>query len=149
MLDVNLTGTFVVCQEAAKLLAARGRGRIVVVTSVHEHVPLEGSAAYCASKGGLGLLVKTMALELAGAGVTVNAVAPGEIATEMTGHEDVDPRTVERPMIPAGRPGHADEIAALIAFLCSDQASYITGASYVADGGMLLMPAAANTMANR
>ena len=142
VLDVDLTGAFTCAQEAARRMVAAGRGgRIVNVTSIHEHVPLPGSAAYCAAKGGLGLLTKVMALELAAHEITVNAVAPGEIATPMTGHEDVDPRTIERPAIPLGRPGHAREIAELIAFLASPAASYITGQSYVADGGLLLMAA--------
>jgi NAD(P)-dependent dehydrogenase (short-subunit alcohol dehydrogenase family) len=145
VLEVDLTGAFLCGQAAARrMVAAERGGRIVNVTSVHEHVPLRGSSAYCAAKGGLGLLTKVMALELAEHGITVNAVAPGEIATPMTGNEDVDPATVERPKIPAGRPGHADEIAATIAFLASDGASYVTGASYVVDGGLLLMAAVAN-----
>jgi NAD(P)-dependent dehydrogenase (short-subunit alcohol dehydrogenase family) len=142
VLEVDLTGAFCCGQEAARrMVAARGGGRIVNVTSVHEHVPLRGSAAYCAAKGGLGLLTKVMALELAGHGITVNAVAPGEIATPMTGNEDVDPHTIDRPGIPARRPGHAKEMAEVIAFLASPGASYVTGASYVADGGLLLMAA--------
>jgi NAD(P)-dependent dehydrogenase (short-subunit alcohol dehydrogenase family) len=123
------------------MVAGGHGGRIVNVTSVHEHVPLPGASSYCAAKGGLGLLTKVMALELAQHGITVNSVAPGEIATPMTGNEDVDPATVDRPAIPIGRPGHADEIAELIAFLASPGASYITGASYVADGGLMLMAA--------
>jgi NAD(P)-dependent dehydrogenase (short-subunit alcohol dehydrogenase family) len=145
VLDTDLTGAFVCAQAAARRMVAAGRGgRIVNVTSVHEHVPLEGSAAYCAAKGGLGLLTKVMALELAGYGVTVNAVAPGEVATAMTGNEDVDPRTVKRPGIPLGRPGHAREVAGAVAWLASEQASYVTGASFVVDGGLLLMAAMAN-----
>ena len=85
-----------------------------------------------------------MALELAEHGITVNAVAPGEIATEMTGNEDVDPRTVERPSIPAGRPGDANEVAALIAHLARPESAYVTGASLVVDGGLLLMAAVRN-----
>jgi NAD(P)-dependent dehydrogenase (short-subunit alcohol dehydrogenase family) len=85
-----------------------------------------------------------MALELAEHGITVNAVAPGEIATPMTGAEDQDPRRLDRPGIPAGRPGHADEIAEAIAFLASPEAGYATGASFVIDGGLLLMAAARN-----
>jgi NAD(P)-dependent dehydrogenase (short-subunit alcohol dehydrogenase family) len=98
-----------------------------------------GSAAYCAAKAGLGLLTKTMAIELAEHGITVNAVAPGEISTPMTGQEDVDPHTESRPGVPLGRPGDAHEIAAVVAFLASADASYLTGASVVCDGGMLLM----------
>jgi NAD(P)-dependent dehydrogenase (short-subunit alcohol dehydrogenase family) len=142
VLEVDLTGAFCCAQEAARRMVAAGRGgRIVNVTSVHEHVPLVGSAAYCAAKGGLGLLTKVMALELAAHGITVNAVAPGEIATPMTGNEDVDPHTIDRPAIPARRPGGAHEVAEVIAFLASEGASYVTGASYVADGGLLLMAA--------
>lgn len=145
VLDVDLTVGFTAGQEAARRMVAAGRGgRIVNVTSVHEHVPLRGSSAYCAAKGGLGLLTKVMALELAEHGITVNAVAPGEIATPMTGAHDRDPREIERPTIPLGRPGHAREIAAAIAFLASEQASYVTGESFVVDGGLLLMAAVQN-----
>jgi NAD(P)-dependent dehydrogenase (short-subunit alcohol dehydrogenase family) len=126
------------------MVAARRGGRIVNVTSVHEHVPLPGSAAYCAAKGGLGLLTKVMALELAEHGITVNAVAPGEIATPMTGQHEEDPHSNERPGIPARRPGDAREIAAAIAFLASAEASYVTGESFVVDGGLTLMAAVRN-----
>jgi NAD(P)-dependent dehydrogenase (short-subunit alcohol dehydrogenase family) len=147
VLRVNLTGTFACSQAAARRMVAAGRGgRIVNVTSVHEHVPLEGSAAYCASKGGIGLLTKVMALELAEHGITVNAVAPGEIATPMTGQHDEDPRRAERPGIPAGRPGDAREVAHAIAALADPAATYMTGASLVVDGGMLLMAAMANQL---
>lgn len=142
VLEVDLTGAFLCAQAAARRMVAAGEGgRIVNVTSVHEHIPLPGSSAYCAAKGGLGLLTKVMALELAAHGITVNAVAPGEIATPMTGKEDVDPHTIDRPAIPARHPGHAREIAEVIAFLASPGASYVTGASYVADGGLTLMAA--------
>jgi NAD(P)-dependent dehydrogenase (short-subunit alcohol dehydrogenase family) len=145
VLEVDLTGAFVCAQAAARHLVSQQRGgRIINVTSVHEHVPLEGSAAYCAAKGGLGLLTKVMALELAPHGITVNAVAPGEISTPMTGQEDVDPHTEDRPGIPMARPGDAREIAAAIRFLAAPDASYATGWSYVVDGGLLLMAAVAN-----
>jgi NAD(P)-dependent dehydrogenase (short-subunit alcohol dehydrogenase family) len=142
ILETDLTGAFLCAQAAARRMVAAGAGgRIVNVTSVHEHIPLAGAAPYCASKGGLGLLTKVMALELAPHGITVNSVAPGEISTPMTGQEDVDPRTQERPGIPARRPGHAHEIAALVAFICRDEAAYLTGESVVMDGGLSLMAA--------
>ncbi len=145
VLTVDLDGPFLCAQRAARRMVERGSGgRIVNVTSVHEHIPLPQAAAYCAAKGGLGLLTKVMALELAPHGITVNAIAPGEIATPMTGNEDVDPGTVEREAIPMGRPGDAHEMAAVIAFLASPEASYVTGESVVADGGLLLMAAVAN-----
>jgi NAD(P)-dependent dehydrogenase (short-subunit alcohol dehydrogenase family) len=145
IVDVDLTGAFVAAQEAARRMVDAGRGgRIVNVTSVHEHVPLRGATAYCAAKGGLGQLTRVMALELAEHGITVNSVAPGEIATPMTGAEDEDPAAIERPGIPAGRPGHAHEIASAIAYLASPEATYVTGASWVIDGGLMLMAAQAN-----
>jgi NAD(P)-dependent dehydrogenase (short-subunit alcohol dehydrogenase family) len=142
ILETDLTGAFLCAQAAARrMVAAGGGGRIVNVTSVHEHIPKAGAAPYCASKGGLGLLTKVMALELAQHGITVNSVAPGEISTPMTGQEDEDPRARDRPGIPAHRPGHAHEIAALIAFICRDEAAYLTGESVVMDGGLTLMAA--------
>jgi len=147
VLDTDLTGAYLAAQEAARRMVEQDEGgRIVNVTSVHEHVPKSGSSAYCAAKGGLGLLTKVMALELAEHGITVNAVAPGEIATAMTHQEDEDVSTEDRPAIPLGRPGDAREIGAVIAFLCSPEASYATGASFVIDGGMLLMAAEANAL---
>ncbi|MEU9355429.1 SDR family oxidoreductase [Streptomyces griseoloalbus] len=140
VLDVDLVGPFLCGQKAARRMIRQGDGgRIVNVTSVHEHQPRVGAAPYCAAKGGLGLLTQVMALELAEHGITVNAVAPGEIATPMTGQEDVDPRTERRPGVPLGRPGDAREVAAVIAFLAGPDASYVTGASWSVDGGMLRM----------
>ncbi|GAA2260039.1 oxidoreductase [Streptomyces ruber] len=140
VLDVDLVGPFLCSQRAARrMIRQGGGGRIVNVTSVHEHQPRVGAAPYCAAKGGLGLLTQVMALELGEHGITVNAVAPGEIATPMTGQEDTDVRTERRPGVPLGRPGDAREIAAVIAFLASRDASYVTGASWAADGGMLRM----------
>jgi NAD(P)-dependent dehydrogenase (short-subunit alcohol dehydrogenase family) len=118
VIDTNLSGAFLCSQGAARRMVETGNGgRIINITSVHEHIPRTGASAYCASKGGLGLLTKVMAMELAVYGITVNAIAPGEIATPMTGAEDTDPGTIERPNLPLGRPGHAREIAAWVAFL--------------------------------
>ncbi len=145
-LAVDLDGAFLCLQRVARAMKEAGDGgRIVAITSVHEHVPLPESAAYTAAKHGLGGLVKQMALELAEHGITVNAVAPGEIATPMTDQEDVDPATQEREGIPAGRPGSAHEIASIVSWLASPGASYATGHSFVVDGGLLLMAAVRNT----
>lgn len=143
VLTVDLDGSFCSLQAAARHMVDAGTGgRIVAVTSVHEHAPLVGAAPYCAAKGGLGLLVKVAAIELAEYGITVNSVAPGEIATEMTGQEDESVVTggdKARPGIPVARPGDAREVAATIAFLCGPDAGYITGVSWAVDGGMLMM----------
>ena len=136
----DLDGAFLCIQRACQHMVDAGNGgRIIAVTSVHEHQPRVGSAAYDAAKHGLGGLIKTIALELGDRGITANAVAPGEIATPMTGQEDEDPHGERRPGVPLGRPGDAREVAAVIAFLASPESSYVTGASWVVDGGMLQM----------
>jgi hypothetical protein len=121
------------------MVKADNGGRLIAVTSVHEHQPRVGSGPYDAAKHGIGGLIKTFALELGQYHITANSVAPGEIATPMTGQEDQDPHQQERLGIPLGRPGDAREIAAVIAFLASPGADYVTGASWVVDGGMLQM----------
>jgi NAD(P)-dependent dehydrogenase (short-subunit alcohol dehydrogenase family) len=136
-LELNLTGPFLCTQAAARRMVAAGAGgRIVNVTSIHEHVPLPAAAAYSAAKAGLGMLTKVAALELAEHGITVNAVAPGHIATPMTGKAGVDPASVALPQVPLGRPGGPDEVGALIAALAGDAGDYVTGASVLVDGGL-------------
>ncbi|MPV36139.1 SDR family oxidoreductase [Georgenia subflava] len=141
VISVDLDGAFLCLQAGAKHMVSAGEGgRIVAITSVHEHAPRVGAAPYCAAKGGLGLLVKVAALELAEHGITVNAVAPGEIATPMTGQEDESVLEDKyRPGIPVARPGDAREIAATVAFLCGPDGGYVNGASWAVDGGMLQM----------
>jgi NAD(P)-dependent dehydrogenase (short-subunit alcohol dehydrogenase family) len=141
VLDLDLLAPFLCAQRAARRMVEQGRGgRIVNVTSVHEHVPLPDGAAYVTAKHALGGLTKQMAFELGEHGILVNSVAPSEIATKMTGQEDEDPRGNERP-VPVGRPGDAREVGALIAFLASPENGYVTGQSYVVDGGMLVTTA--------
>jgi NAD(P)-dependent dehydrogenase (short-subunit alcohol dehydrogenase family) len=132
-LEINLTGPFLCAQAAARrMVAAGGGGRIVNVTSIHEHAPLPHAGAYCAAKAGLGMLTKVLALELAPHGITVNSVAPGHIATPMTGTA----RDRALPQIPLGRPGGPEEVADVIALLATG--GYATGASVLVDGGLSL-----------
>lgn len=142
LLATDLDGAFLCAQRAARHLVSGGQGgRIINVTSVHEHVPRVGSAAYCAAKGGLGMLTKVLALELAQYSITVNSVAPGEIATPMTGKDEADAYFEERPGNPLGRPGHVKEVASVIGFLASPRSAYVTGTSVVVDGGLMGMAA--------
>jgi NAD(P)-dependent dehydrogenase (short-subunit alcohol dehydrogenase family) len=139
VIDVNLTGAFLAAQAAARRMVRQGRGGAIVnVTSVHEHIPLSGSGPYTASKHGLGGLTKVMALELGQHRIRVNSVAPGQIATRMTGQEDRPPAAAN---VPLSRAGDAREVGSLIAWLASDEASYVTGSSYVIDGGLMLTAA--------
>jgi NAD(P)-dependent dehydrogenase (short-subunit alcohol dehydrogenase family) len=148
VIDLNLTGAFVCAQRVARLMVDAGtQGRIINVTSVHEHIPLREGAAYCAAKAGLGMLTKVMALELGEHGITVNSVAPGEIATPMTDAHDEDPSDSARPALPAGRPGNAHEIAEAVAFLAQPDARYATGSSIIVDGGLMLTAAEFNRQA--
>lgn len=139
VVSVDMEGPFLTSQRAARrMIAQGGGGRIVNVTSVHEHTPLPQAAAYNAAKHGLGGLTKSMALELAAHGITVNSVAPGLTATPMSGMTDVDVHTVSRPALPIPRPGDAREVASLIAWLASAAAAYTTGQSFPVDGGFTL-----------
>jgi NAD(P)-dependent dehydrogenase (short-subunit alcohol dehydrogenase family) len=148
VLAVDLDGAFLCAQRAARRMAAQGGGgRIINVTSVHEEFPRVGSGPYCAAKGGLRMLARVLALELSPYGITVNTIAPGEIATPMTGQEDEPPEPGSRPGYPLGRPGDAREVAAAIAFLADRSASYVTGASLFVDGALGLMgPQAAGAL---
>ena len=138
----DLTGPFLNAQVAARHMVRQGHGgRIINITSVHEHLPRYGAAAYCTAKAGLGMLTKCLALELAEHGILVSSVAPGEIATPMTGIEESQAYSEERPGNPVGRPGHVNEVASAVAFLASPRSSYITGTSLVVDGGLSLMAA--------
>lgn len=146
MLTIDLTGPFACAQAAARIMVEQGRGgRIVNVSSVHDQIPIWGGSSYCAAKGGLTLLTKVMALELARHGIAVNAVSPGETATPMNNvPPGTDAASLTRPSIPVGRPGRADEVAALIAHLLAPEAAYVTGTSLLIDGGLTLMGAIPN-----
>jgi NAD(P)-dependent dehydrogenase (short-subunit alcohol dehydrogenase family) len=128
---VDVRAAFLLAQAAAREMSAGGS--IVNITSVHEHIPRGNFAVYASAKAALGMLTRAMALELGPFNVRVNAVAPGVIATPR--NED-DAERLD-PEVPLGRPGTPEEVAALVAFLCTHAAGYITGSSYVMDGGMI------------
>jgi len=135
-LAVNLTGTFLCAQAAARRMVEAGFGRIVMIGSVNSRRPITGRNAYAVSKAGVLSLMQLMAIELAPHGVTVNGVAPGPIDTAMTrGMHTQATRAAYAVRLPMGRYGTPEEVAAAIAFLVSDDASYITGHMLDVDGG--------------
>ena len=139
VIAVNLTGVWLCTQTAARHMVERKRGgRIINISSVHEDMAMPTNAPYCAAKGGLRMLMRTVAVELAPYGITVNDVAPGAIDTPMDAALKRDPVKMRQLLseIPIGRMGTPEEVAGLCVFLASDAAAYVTGATYVIDGGM-------------
>jgi glucose 1-dehydrogenase len=139
-LAVNLKGPFLCSQVFARQLVARGgSGTIINISSVHEELAFPGYADYCAAKGGLRMLCRDLALELAPYGINVVNVAPGAIATPINAATLADPQKLTRleESIPLRRVGSPEEVAALVAYLAGDAARYITGTTLTIDGGLM------------
>lgn len=140
IVGIDLRGAFVCLQAVARSLRDSGRsGSIVNISSIHEDVPFPGFTSYCVSKGGLRMLMRNAAVELAPYKIRVNNVAPGAIATPINAATLADPEkvaTLQR-IIPLQRMGQPEEVAKVAVFLASDSASYVTGSTYYVDGGMV------------
>lgn len=140
VLGINLKGAFLCAQAAARRMIEQGRGgRIVNISSVHEDLAFPGYVPYAASKGGLRMLCRTAALELAPHGITMVNVGPGAIATPINRATLSDPKkeqALDR-QIPLGRVGQPDEVANLVAWLASDEGSYVTATTFFIDGGLM------------
>jgi len=140
VLDVNLRGVFFATQYAAKqMIAQGGGGRIINISSVHEDWPMPGNTAYCLAKGGVRMLTRTAALELAPHGITMVNVGPGAVATPINDSTMNNPELMAKlnAAIPLGRMARPEEIAKVVGFLASDSASYITATTIFADGGIM------------
>ncbi len=140
VIGVDLKSAFFGVQIAARqMIAQGGPGRIINISSIHEDWPMPGNAPYCVAKGGVRMLTRTAGVELAAHGITVVGVAPGAVHTPIDEVTLADPvqRAKLESAIPLGRVAEPAEIAALVAFLASDAASYGTATTYVADGGMM------------
>jgi 3-oxoacyl-[acyl-carrier protein] reductase len=138
VIAVNLSGTFYAIRAAARRLMKSKRGRIVNITSVVGLTGNAGQANYAASKGGIVALTRSVAKELAGRGVTVNAVAPGYITTDMTAGLPEGAAEKLKAHIPLGRLGTPEDVAGVVAFLASTRAGYVTGQVIPVDGGMVM-----------
>jgi glucose 1-dehydrogenase len=139
-LAIDLTGPFLCAQAAAKRMVNQGgKGRIINISSVHEDMPMPTNSAYCAAKGGLRMLMRTICVELGPHGITVNNIGPGAIDTPMDAPLKAHPDLMQQLLaeIPVGRMGQPEEIAGLATYLASDEAGYVTGSTYFIDGGML------------
>ena len=140
VLDVNLKGAFFVTQAFVRHLRDTHRpGRVINISSVHEELPFPHFASYCASKGGMKMMMRTLAIELAPLGITVNNVAPGAIETPINSALLNDPQLLAalRANIPLQRLGEPADVAGAVAYLASDDARYVTGTTLVVDGGLL------------
>ena len=139
VLNINLKGVFFATQTFVNNLRADGRGgKVINISSVHEELPFPNFASYCASKGGLKMLTRNLAVELGPLGITINSIAPGAIETPINAKLLSDPQKVAAltAQIPVGRIGKTDDVASLAVFLASAESDYATGATFTVDGGL-------------
>jgi glucose 1-dehydrogenase len=139
VIGVNLYGSFVVSQIAARQMVKQGQGgKLIFISSVHEDIPFPEYTAYCASKGGVRMMMRNLAMELAPHKINVNNIAPGAIATPINESVLGDPEATKNALeeIPWGRFGKPEEIASVALFLASNEADYVTGSTYYVDGGL-------------
>lgn len=151
VIDVNLTGQFLCTRQAVREFLKRKKhsdkpgtiGKIICMSSVHEVIPWAGRANYAASKGGIMLMMKSMAQEFAGHGIRINSIAPGAIKTPINKDAWETPEQEQKllDLIPAKRVGESDDVAKVAVWLASDEADYVHGTTIVVDGGMTLYPA--------
>ncbi|MBI2241504.1 MAG: 3-oxoacyl-[acyl-carrier-protein] reductase [Magnetospirillum gryphiswaldense] len=139
VINVNLTAAFRLCRAAIKGMMKRRSGRIINITSIVGVTGNPGQVNYCASKAGMIGMTKSLAQEVASRNVTVNAVAPGFIATAMTDELNDEQKARINSQIPAGRMGSAEEIAAAVLYLASNEAAYVTGQTLHVNGGMAMI----------
>ena len=140
IMAVNLRGPFFLTQAFVRRLRdAKKSGRIINISSVHEDMAFPGFSTYCCSKGGLRMLMRNLAVELGPLGITINNVAPGAIATPINKSllEDKPKLNALLANIPVGRLGTPEDVAGLVAYLASDEASYVSGSTFVIDGGLM------------
>jgi glucose 1-dehydrogenase len=150
VLNVNLTGQFLCAREAVKEFLKRGivaerscaAGKIICMSSVHEEIPWAGHVNYAASKGGINMMMKSMAQELAPKKIRVNSIGPGAIRTHINEAAWNTPEALQKllTLIPYGRIGEPEDIGKVAVWLASDESDYLTGTTIFADGGMLLYP---------
>ncbi|MES2573056.1 MAG: SDR family oxidoreductase [Verrucomicrobiota bacterium] len=139
VIGLNLYGPFVLSQAGARQMVSQGGGgRIINISSVHEDIPFPNYTPYCAAKGGIRMLMRNLAMELAPHRISVNNIAPGAIATPINQQVLDDPKKMAQALeeIPWGRFGRPEEVASVAAFLASDEADYVTGSTYYIDGGL-------------
>jgi glucose 1-dehydrogenase len=140
VISVNLTGVWLGCQEAARQMVSQGEGgRIINVSSVHEDLAMPTNSPYCAAKGGVRMLMRTIAVELGPHSITVNNIAPGAIETPINRNLDDHPEQRQELLaeIPLGRIGRPEDVASVAVYLASDASSYSTGSTFFVDGGMI------------